>query len=704
MRFPRSFVLLLLSIAAALAAVPAWSLDYPETPRHPVIDTYHGAAITDDYRWLENAEDPAVIAWTEQQEALTRSLIDPLPQREFLIKRFGELWRYDDEGVPTRVLDGERIFFWTKKKDDEKWVYNTRVREGAEPRVLLDPNQWDAATTLSGVTPSRDGVYVAYGQAHGGDENPVVRVMVVETGEILPDSLRGWRQNVTGWLPDDSGFFYSARPRQGEVPEGEHQYWHTAWFHRLGTPADQDLKVFSHDEVKEYYHTVSVSEDGTYLVFNRGLFNSNEIYIKKVGTGGEPVPVVTGFDADYSVDIVDGKMLITTDRDAPLYRVFLTDVDTPEPEHWKEFIPEHENDRLSTLAPVDGHIYAVYLHNAYTRVRIYDLEGNFLRELPFPTIGRGTVSGHWSQPEVWVNFSSFNYPSTTFRYDFPTDELAVYHEFPVEVNVDDITVEQVWYASKDGTQVSMFLVHRKDLPLDGNNPVLLTGYGGFNISRTPRFSTSIVVWLESGGVWAEANLRGGGEYGKAWHEAGMRENKQNVFDDFIAAAEWLVDNKYTNPDRLAIYGGSNGGLLVGAATVQRPDLFRVVYCAVPLLDMVNYHTFGLANIWAEEYGSSEDPAQFTYLRAYSPYHNVADGADYPAFLVTGSENDARVDPLHARKMAARMQAADPDGEPILLLVRKASGHGGGTTISTQIEQTADIWAFLMDRLGMETPR
>ena len=355
------------------------------------------------------------------------------------------------------------------------------------------------------------------------------------------------------------------------------------------------------------------------------------------------------------------------------------------------------------MDPVAGHVYASYTHDVTTVVKIHDLDGHHLRDLPFPTIGTGGVGGHWSQPEVWVTFSSFTYPSTTYKYHFDRNELEVYHEFPVEIDVSNMTAEQVWYESSDGTPVPMFLVHRKDLERDGERPVLLYGYGGFDVSMRPRFSTTVVVWLEAGGVYALANLRGGGEYGREWHEAGMKEKKQNVFDDFIAAAEWLIENDYTSPRRLAIAGGSNGGLLTGAVTVQRPELFRAVYCGVPLLDMLKYHRFGLANIWAEEYGSADDPEQFAYLRAYSPYHNVRDGARYPAFLVTGSENDARVDPCHARKMCARLQEADAGGGPVLLLVRKASGHGGGTTLSTQIEQRAEIYAFLMDRLGMTAP-
>ncbi len=695
-----SWVLL---ITISLTTGVAWTLDYPPTKKVAVKDSYHGTEIVDDYRWLENAEDPEVIQWTEAQEKLTHSLIDNLPQRAFLVHRFDELWRYDDESVPRKVLEGDRIFYWAKKKEDEKWVYMTKAHEGAEPEILLNPNEWDPTEQLQGVSPSRDGTYVAFGKAQGGDENPVVRIMVVATGEILPDQLRGWKQYVSDWLPDNSGFYYTCKPLEGEVPKGEHEYWHATWFHKLGTPTEQDVKVFWHDEVKEYWHGVGVSEDGKYEIYYRSLFNAQEVFFRPTGSDDELITLATGLDAEYGVDIIEDKILIRTDKDAPLFKVYMTDVDKPARENWREFIPEHEKDKLTSINAINGHLYASYMHNAHSVVKIFDLEGNYIRDLPFPTLGSGGVSGYWSQPEVWVYFSSFTYPSTTFKYHFDTNELEVYREFPVEVDVENMTADQVWYESKDGTPVSMFIVHNKDMKLDGTNPTLLYGYGGFDVSMTPRFTTSALVWLEAGGVYAVANLRGGGEYGREWHEAGMKENKQNVFDDFIAAAEWLIENKYTNPEKLAIHGASNGGLLVGAATVQRPELFKAVLCGVPLLDMVKYHTFGLANIWAEEYGSSDDPEQFPYLLAYSPYHNVKEGVRYPAFLVTGSENDARVDPLHARKMVARLQEVDPDGAPHVLLVRKASGHGGGTTITTQIEQNAEIRAFLMAQLGMQTP-
>ncbi len=677
---------------------------YPPTDRIPVTDDHHGTPITDPYRWLEQADDPTVQTWTDEQERLTHAIIDGLPQKAWLERRFGELWRYDDESTPMRVYDGERLFSWTKKKNEEKWAYVTRGRDGAEPEVLLDPNAWPSHDQLAGTWPSRDGRYVAFGTAHGGDENPVIQVMVTQTREILPDRLRGWKQAVSSWLPDGSGFFYSCKPCAGEVPAGEHEYWHQTWFHRLGTGPGEDVQVFADEAVKETWNSVWVTEDGCYTVYERSLFTVNDVWFKRTGSNDPLTPLATGMKAEFGVDFVGDTILITTDEDAPRKMVYVTDVAHPEREAWRVWLPQPERDKLNGIGCVAGHVYASFMHDAYTLVKIYDLDGTYLREVPFPTIGTGGVGGYWARPDVWVSFSSFTFPGTTYRYDFDADRLDVYHEFPVPVDTSNMAAQQVWFTSKDGTRVPMFLVHRKDVVLDGENPTLLYGYGGFDVSLRPSFATTWLVWLEAGGVFAMANLRGGGEFGRAWHEAGMREHKQDVFDDFIAAAEWLVDNHWTRPQKLAIRGGSNGGLLVGACMVQRPELFRAVACEVPLLDMVNYHEFGLANIWAEEYGSSADPEQFAYLLAYSPYHNVADGTRYPAFLCTGSENDARVDPLHARKMVARLQAADPDGGPHLLLVRRASGHGGGVTVSTQIVQTAEVGAFLMACLGMSAPR
>lgn len=676
---------------------------YPLTPRSAVADTLHGTVIVDEYRWLEDGADPRVIAWTEGQNRLSRAQLDALPQRPYLVRRFNQLWRYDDESLPEEVVDGERLFYWTQARDAEKWVYCTRARLGAPEEVLLDPNTWGPEDQLAGAAPSRDGRRLAFGRARGGDENPVVRVMEVATRHVLPDSLQGRKQYVDAWLPDGSGFYYSANPATGTVPAGEEFYWHAVYFHRLGTPASADRKVFWDDRVKEHFHGIGISEDGRTEILYRSRFDFNELYLRPVGSDAPPTPLATGFDARYGALVIGERVFITTNADAPRSMVYVTDTAHPERAAWRVFLPEDPRAQLDYLTAVAGRLYAIYEDRALTVIRSYDLDGRYLHDVTLPGLGSAGISGLWSKPTCWVSFTSYTHPPTTYRYDPDADRLTVYREFPVQIDTTPFTTTQVEYPSRDGTSISMFLLHRQDVRRDGTNPVLLTGYGGFNASMRPSFSTSYITWLQAGGMIAIPNLRGGGEYGRDWHEAGKREQKQNVFDDFLAAGDWLIREGYTVPARLAIRGGSNGGLLVGAALAQRPELFRAVVCEVPLLDMVRYHKFGLANIWSEEYGNADDPAQFRYLHAYSPYHHVVDGTRYPAVLLTASENDARVDPLHARKMAARLQAADAGGGPILLQVHPASGHGGGTTLSTKIQQAADVWAFLMEALGMTAP-
>jgi prolyl oligopeptidase len=669
------------------------------------VDLLHGVEVADPYRWMEDEESEEVRSWQSARNAAFVAFSDPLPQRDWLEDRFQHLWRYDDESVPSPCLIADCIVYRTKKAEQDKWVVHLRERPGAEGRVVADPNTWERTETLAGFTVSPDGRWAAYGTARAGNEDPVIRVRDLRTLEDLPDTLRGWKQYGVSWLHDGSGFYYTSNPLPGEVPEGEEFYWRRVWFHRLGTSAEEDELILHDPEVKETFHGVSVSENGRWLVMVRSRFNKNEAWLQDLRGSGERAEMVTGMDNKYRVTVVEDRLLITTDWDAPNYRVMTTSVDRPGREHWRELIPESE-DRLSYVSPVAGHLYAIYQHNASTRVAVFDLDGGHLRDLTLPTTGSAAVWGYWSKPTVWVSFSSFAHPTTVYTYDAERDALDLYKESPIDFDPSGIVVEQVWYPSKDGTQISMFLVHDESAPRDGSVPYLLTGYGGFNVSRTPYFSTVYGVWIEAGGGVAIPNLRGGGEYGKHWHEAGMREGKQNVFDDFIAAAEWLLEGGHTSGDRLAIAGGSNGGLLVSAAMTQRPDLFRAVLCQVPLTDMVRFHHFGLANIWTEEYGSPDDPEMFPHLLAYSPYHRVREATDYPALLVTASVNDARTDPVHARKFAAAVRWADADHgreQPVFFHLQDEAGHGGPVTIDAQADFTSRHYAFLMSELGMETP-
>jgi len=693
------------------AKPPATSGDAAQTPpglapRGDVVEVLHGVEVADPYRWMEDAEAQAVTTWSAERNADFQAYTDALPQRQVLYDRFQHLWRYDDESTPQPCLLSERIVYRTKKADEDKWVVHIKDGPDAEGRVVIDPNSWEQTQTLAGFYPSPDCKYAAYGKANAGDENPVITVIDLDTLEPLPDTLQGRRQRSASWRHDNAGFYYSANPREGELGEGDHEYFHRVWYHQLGTGPDADELVFHDPEVKEHFHMAGISEDGRWLVRARYKFSKNGWWLQDLEGGGEhsagPVPIATDMENDYRVEVVDGRLFITTDWEAPNYRVMTTTVDKPGREHWVEFLPETE-DKLNGLSPIAGKLYADYDHDASTLIRVYDIDGSHLHDIPLPTTGSAGVWGHWSKPTVWLSFTSFAFPTTVYTYDAEANALTLYKESPIDIDPSGIVAEQVRYLSRDGTEVTMFLIHHEDAPQDGSVPYLLTGYGGFNISLTPHFSTTKAVWVQSGGGIAIPNLRGGGEYGRAWHEAGMHELKQNVFDDFLAAAEYLVAEGHTSSDRLAIAGGSNGGLLVGAAVTQRPDLFTAVLCQQPLIDMVRFHHFGLANIWTEEYGSADDPEMFPHIHAYSPYHRVVEGTDYPAVLVTGSTNDARTKPVHALKFVAALRWADTDhgGEqPILLHLQSESGHGGGVGIDVIADQVSRHFGFLMGQIGM----
>jgi prolyl oligopeptidase len=673
--------------------------------RGNTVDEHHGVAVSDPYRSLEDGDLETTRKWEGRRTTQFIKVTDGLPQREWLYERFQHLWRYDDESVPNPCLLSDRVVYWTKKSDQDKWVVHLRERAGEEGRVLIDPNSWEETETLSGFYPSPDCSWAAFGKAQAGNEEPVLYVINLDNLELQSDTMRGWKQRGVSWMHDNSGFYYSSYPAQGEVPEGEEFYWHRSWFHRLGTSADRDVMTFADDKTKELFHGAGISEDGRWLVLSRGQYYKRELWLKDLQSDAEPVPIVGWRDTDSSVDIVGDTIYITTDWHAPKYRVMVASVDRPGRDQWRPLIPESE-DRLMFINPIGGKIYAVYQHNAATRIAVYQPDGTRLQDIGLPTIGSASVWGYWSKPEVWLSFSSFAHPTEVFTYDVEANELNLYKKSPIDIDPSGIVVEQVWYPSADGTQISMFVIQDENAPRDGSVPFMLTGYGGFNVSMRPRFSTGYAVWIEAGGGVAIPNLRGGGEYGQRWHEAGMLENKQNVFDDFVAAADWLVANEYTGRDRLAISGASNGGLLVSAAITQRPDLCAAVLCSVPLTDMIRYHTFEYANVWAEEYGSADNPEMFEHLLAYSPYHNVVEGTDYPAILVVASKNDARTNPAHARKFAAAALWADADHgsvQPILYFFQDDSGHGGGVTIDRKADQTARQWGFLMDRLGMQAP-
>ena len=670
--------------------------------REDRVEDVHGLSVSDPYRWMEDPSEE-LSAWTDSRNEFYQNFTETLSQKKFLFKRFQALWRYDDSSVPEPcILDADRSIFYTKKADQDKWVVN--MREPTGDRILLDPNSWDKTQTLAGFYPSPDCTLAAYGQANAGDENPVISVIDLKTLDHHADRLKGWKQRSVSWLHDNSGFYYAAWPTAEEAPNGEKDYHHRALFHPIGTDGTQDNLVLSNPEVKEHFHGAGLSEDGKWLVEGRYSFNTSRLWLSRVGSDTRMV-INEEMDAEYGAEVFEDHVYILTNWNAPKYRLMRVNVRDPERANWEEIVPESD-DLLERFSIINRQLYLTYQHKAATKIKLHETDGTFIQDIELPSVGSASVSGLQSGGEVYLNFSSFAHPSTVYTYESSTNSLSVFKESPLDVDASNVESKQVFYTSKDGTEVSMFLIYPKGIELDGSTPFLLTGYGGFNISLKPRFSTRNVTWTEMGGGIAIPNLRGGGEYGQEWHEAGMRENKQNVFDDFIAAAEYLESQGYSNRDRLAISGGSNGGLLVSAAVTQRPELFSAVLCSVPLTDMMRYHKFGLANIWSEEYGNAEDPTQAQYLLRYSPYHNVTKGTDYPAILVTGSANDARTAPVHAQKMAAAIRWADQDHgqkQPILLSINADSGHGGGVGIDTVADQTARQYGFLAAQIGLTPP-
>lgn len=678
-------------------------LSYPATEKVAVEETLHGTTLCDDYRWLEEPSE-RTSQWLAQQQQVTLQHLAHAPHLRWLTQRLDALWRYDDSTPPSPCMEGERLFFSRKNKEQERRVYYTQKTKNDEAQVFLDPNSWPKEKFLDLLSTSRDGRYVAYGVAEGGNENPEIRIIDLETGKELPDRLQGWKVRSISWCPENAGFFYSANPLKAAVPDGEEHYWNSAYYHKLGTSASEDERVFYSENDKTHYHSAYVTEDKRYEVFYCSKNKRNEVSFRPFGSKQPPTKLATGFEGSYSVEFYKDQIYILTDEKADMKQLFVTSIDKPDRSNWTVVIPEKEKSKITQFKIIDGRLYVNRLENAYTRLEIYDLEGKFLRNISLPGIGSASFSGYQEiRPEARISYASFFHPTETFEYHFATDTLTSIHRTPINVDTSRYETKQVFVRSKDGTDVSMFLLANKEVVLDGSNPTYLTGYGGFQNSATPHFSNTYLLWLEAGGVVAIPNLRGGGEYGRSWHEAGIKEKKQNVFDDFIASAEYLISEKYSSPSKLAIQGGSNGGLLVGAVMTQRPELFRAVLCAVPLLDMIHYHKWGLAKIWEGEYGTSDTFEAFQYLLKYSPYHNVKDGTHYPATLITVGENDARVNPCHARKMIARLQEANSSSNPILLYSQESTGHSGAATLTERITHHALQHAFLMSQLSVRVP-
>ena len=784
----------LLFIAAAVFAGDS-KASHPNVPDgppiaepKPVADTFHGTRVIDSYRWLEKSDSPATQKWVADENAYTRALLDPLAGRDAIHKRLTELLSIGNVTPP--AIAG-RHYFYTKRQgmQNQPVLY---VRDGLDgtDRVLVDANQLaaDGTIALDWFQPSDNGKYVAYGTSQSGSEMSTLYVIETKTGTILPDTIERTRAASIAWLHDNSGFYYTRYPNKGDVLPGQEVYNRHVFFHLLGSPVDSDDPIFGEGRDPEDWPSVSLSNDGRWLLINVSQgWTKSELFLQDLKSEKPSSRLTTGKDFLYNADVYNGKVYITTNEDAPRYRVFVTDAGNFEREAWKEIIPQSDA-VLQGAAVFGGKLFAQYEQNASSQLKIFDLDGKKLSDVSLPAIGTvfGT-GGKWNHDEAFFGFQSFTVPPSIYRVDLKgepqglkptslsdsdgaagspalskphdpsnppdlskphdagsTAQIASSQEIGVKesqnpypklannaslgwgtlqsvsndmqpilwTKVDTPSIDppaydvaQEWFKSKDGTRVPMFIVHKKGLAKNGKNPTLLTAYGGFNVSLTPTFSRAAYLWMEHGGIFAVANLRGGAEFGEDWHRAGMLDKKQNVFDDMIAAAEHLISERYTDKNHLAIQGGSNGGLLMGAMITQRPDLFRAVVCQVPLLDMLHYQDFQIAKLWIPEYGSSEIPEQFKWLYAYSPYHHVKTGAEYPAVLFMTADTDTRVDPMHAKKMAALMQAEARNGSsktrPILLRIESKAGHGAGKPVTKQIEEFTDVYSFLFWQLGVK---
>ncbi|HEV8655197.1 MAG TPA: prolyl oligopeptidase family serine peptidase [Candidatus Limnocylindria bacterium] len=680
----------------------------PLTPREEAADVWHGERVIDPYRWLEDTDSERTRVWTEAQNARTHAVIDAVPQRPYFARRIRDLLAVGLLDTP-RPISG-RIFHTRRSGSQRQAVLYVRDAADGTDRALVDPNAMDAAglVTIDWYFPSHDARFVAYGLSRGGDEMSTLHVNEVATGRELTERIPHTQRSTVAWAGD--GFYYSASPAPGSVAPGDEHYYRRVRFHRLGDDPARDETVFGEGRPKEDIVWARTSPDGRRVLFHafKGWTRS-DLYLLDRRAPERGLRVVTeGAQAISEGFPRDDAMWIRTNLGAPNYRVVRAEFDSPEPSHWRTIVPESEN-ALETFHVTRDHVAVVTLARATSRVDLWTKDGRHDREVALP--GLGMVEFVYGDPTgglVGLTYQSFTTPPIAFVADARSGTVRELVRLPAPTGLDPdaFAVEQVTYPSKDGTEVSMFLVHRRDVTPNGAVPTVLNGYGGFNVSRTPQYIAGAAAWAEAGGLFAFPNLRGGGEYGERWHRDGMLERKQNVFDDFHAAAEALVARGWTRPERIGVSGGSNGGLLTGVALTQRPELFGAVYCAVPLLDMLRYQNFLIARLWIAEYGSAEDAEQYRWLRAYSPYHHVREGIRYPAVLFTTAEGDSRVDPMHARKMAALLQAQsaeDPDAT-VLLRVDRDAGHGIGKPLDKQVDDLADQYSFLAWRLGLEPGR
>ncbi len=679
---------------------------YPPTEKGNQVDDYHGTKINDPYRWLEDPDSGPTRQWVEAQNKLTFAYLEQIPARRRIKERLTKLWDYERYSSP--VKHGDRYFFYKNDGLQNQNVLHVTSALDGSPRVLLDPNKLstDGTVSLSGTGYTDDGRLLAYGLSTSGSDWQEVKVRDVESGKDLSDHLKWVKFSGMSWAKDGKGFYYSRydEPKEGEQLTGTN-YYHKLYYHALGTPQSKDTLVYERKDQKEWGFGGQVTDDGRYLIIHvwQGTDPKNRLFYKDLSApGSQVVELLKDFDASYNFINNDGPVFwFHTDLKASRGRVIAIDTRTPDRSKWKELIPEAA-ETLQGVSVVNDSFVAAYLKDASTQVKVFGLDGAPRRTVELPGIGTASgFDGRREDKETFYLFTGFTSPGTVYRYDLQTGTSTLFRRPQVDFNPDNYETRQVFYKSKDGTKVPMFITAKKGLKLDGRNPTYLYGYGGFNVSITPGFSVSNLVWMEMGGVYAVANLRGGGEYGEEWHQAGTKAKKQNVFDDFIAAAEYLIANKYTSKDKLSIGGGSNGGLLVGAAITQRPDLFGAALPAVGVMDMLRFHKFTIGWAWVSDYGSADNPEDFKALRGYSPLHNIKPGTSYPAVMVTTADHDDRVVPAHSFKFAAAMQSAQSGPAPVLIRIETKAGHGAGKPTTKIIEEAADKWSFLVRELGME---
>jgi prolyl oligopeptidase len=706
MGVPLRFLLgLLLVLGLVQIPMMATSLSYPPSPRHDQVDIYHGVAVPDPYRWLEDPQSAASRQWIEAQNQVTSAYLETLSGRSAISDRLTQLWNFERYSTPFK--QGGRYFYFKNDGLQNQSVLYTLPSLEAEPRVLLDPNTLseDGTVSLSGMAVSENGAYLAYGLSSAGSDWVEWYVRDIATGVDTDDRLQWVKFSGASWSHDHQGFFYSRYDEPDETTKLEAvNYYQKLYYHRLGNPQGDDVLVYDRPDQKEWGFGGGVTEDGRYLIISvwKGTDPNNLVFYKDLSAPDSlVVELITEFEASYSFVDNEGSLFwFRTDLEAPKGRLIAIDIAQPERGAWQEIIPESD-DTLEGVGLLNHQFVADYLKDAYTTIRIFSLTGELVREVALPGIGSaGGFDGKRGDTETFYSFTSFTVPSAIYRYDMVTGQSTLYRQPEVDFDPSAYTTTQVFYESKDGTRVPMFITHKTGLELNGQNPTLLYGYGGFSISLTPAFSVGNLVWMEMGGIYAVPNLRGGGEYGEEWHQAGTKLHKQTVFDDFIAAAEWLMAAGYTSPAKLAIMGGSNGGLLVGACMTQRPDLFAAALPAVGVMDMLRFNQFTIGWAWESDYGSPQNEAEFRALYAYSPLHNLKPGTAYPATLITTADHDDRVVPAHSFKFAAALQAAHQGEAPVLIRIETKAGHGAGKPTAKVIEEVADKWAFLAANLGM----